>query len=79
VAAFAVGLTNGNGAPVVTTFKDKGAWSTSDLTEYASEVMKMSVATVSFTVKHRTKGDKPDLDKNGNQRYNVYVNSGAAE
>lgn len=55
-------------------FTDKGGWSTSDLTEYVYEILNDNPQAVSFTVKHRVKNGSPDLDKNGNQRYNVYIN-----
>lgn len=60
-------------------FKDKATWSTSDLTELVAEVLKDSTQAVSFTVKHRVKNGEPDLDKNGNQRYNVFINSTVKE
>lgn len=59
-------------------FKDKAGWSTSELTELVAEVLKESTQAVSFNVKHRfAKDGSPDLDKNGNQRYNVYINGAA--
>lgn len=58
-------------------FKDKYGWSTSNLTELVAEVLKASTVEVKFNVKHRFKNEAPDLDKNGNQRYNVYVNGAA--
>lgn len=74
VAAFAAGVTNGDGKALVTTFTDKAKWSTADLTDYSAEVLKASSAHVSFKVEYRTKDGEPDLDRNGDQRYNVYVN-----
>lgn len=59
------------------TFKDKSDWSSQDLTDFtAAFLAKFNGLAINYATKRRVlETGEPDLDNNGNQRYNVYIRS----
>lgn len=54
---------------------DKEGWKTKDLLDYVSAVISTTNGKkLSFSTKRRVKNGAPVLDKNGDQRYSVYIN-----